>query len=125
MVGLIVFWLGIILFSVGWIIGIYAEKIIIGLISVILGIGMIVVGTNKQNAAILNAKTEYEIVNIVHYQAVNAEEINQVLLEDKDGKLFFIYVNDKKFLEMRKQKENGDMVVSLSKNDFTKIANTK
>lgn len=125
MIGLIVFLLGVVLFSVGWIRGIYFDKKNFGIIFTILGWVMVIIGASIQNVTRLNAKTEYEIVKVVHYQAVNAEEINQVLLEDEDGKFFFIYVNDKKFLEMRKQKENGNMVVSLSKNDLAKIANTK
>ena len=125
MIGFNVFLLGIVLFFVGWIIGLYFDKKIFGIIFMILGLVMAIIGAYTQNTTRLNTKTEYEIVKVVHYQAVDAEEVNQVLLEDEDGKLFFIYVNDKKFLEMRKQKENGNMVVSLSKNDLAKIANTK
>lgn len=97
----------------------------LGYIVLFIGGVMTFTGANKYGSYLENDETEYEIVKVVHYQAVDAEEVNQVLLEDVDGKFFYIYVNDKKFLEMRKQKENGSMVVSLSKNDLAKIANTK
>lgn len=98
---------------------------IFGYIVLIVGGVISITGAIKYRSYLENDKTEYEIVKVVHYQAVDAEEVNQVLLEDVDGKFFYIYVNDKKFLEMRKQKENGNMVVSLSGNDLAKIANTK
>ena len=98
---------------------------ILAYIVLFIGGAMAITGANKYGSYLENDKTEYEIVKVVHYQAVDAEEVNQVLLEDVDGKFFYIYVNDKKFLEMRKQKENGNMVVSLSGNDLKKIANTK
>lgn len=94
-------------------------------ITFVVGLILVITGLLKKADKNTNIDVEYKVVKIVHYQALNAEEINQVWLKEEDGDYFYIFVNDKEFFELKEENENGDVVMNLSKADFKKIIRSK
>ena len=68
-----------------------------------------------------NKKVDYEVYKIVHYQAYNEPEINQVWLKDEDGKYFYLYLSDKEFFTYRVQKDNYTVALELTEKQLDEL----
>lgn len=129
--GLAIWIAGIIIIAGGMIIaefcsGLLVKTRIVGLVvCAVIGLGMVCGGAVKSKSDLYHEPVEYEIKRVIHYQALNAEEINQVWLKKENGDYFYILVNDKTFMELREENEDGVYVMRLAEVDFEKIMRSK